>query len=152
MPRGNSPHTPRRRMVHSGGQSHVLAHKAGRSRTPWARHTPRNWSCVRIGAVHHDRTIEPCHRGVHGHACADKPIPFDEHLKHINRERDRVELTGPPSIRTEEHRPAPRPSEPRAERAPARPDVPHTEIVRRVDFVYVIPSEIATGRLIDVLL
>jgi len=108
---------------------------------------------VRIGAVHHDRSVEPCHHGVPRSRCAsDKPIPFDEHLKQINRERDRVELTGPPQVRAEEIGSGPKAIEPWAERAPARPEMPRAEIVRRVEFVYVVPSESATGRLIDVLL
>lgn len=108
---------------------------------------------VRIGAAHHDRSVEPCHHGVARSRCAsDKPIPFDEHLKQVNRERDRVELSGPARVRPAEIGSAPKPIEPWSERAPARPEVPQTEIVRRVEFVYVVPSEIATGRLIDVLL
>ena len=37
-------------------------------------------------------------------------------------------------------------------RAITRPEVPHTETVRHVEFTYTIESDLPTGRLIDVLL
>ena len=103
---------------------------------------------MKLGPVQYDRTVEPCHRQVQGAGCADKPIPFDEYLHKRNRQADTVELSSvePPSIRVSN------PKEP--ERTPTKiePEAIHEKATREVTIRYEIPSELMTGRLIDLLL
>ncbi len=108
---------------------------------------------VRIGAHHHDRSIEPCHPSVRQASCADRPIPFADYLHKSNREHDTFEMSRDCQRACEADE---RPPCPEREREPdrrvTRPEMPRTETVRRVEFRYEIQSSIAAGRLIDILL
>lgn len=106
---------------------------------------------MRIGAAHHDRSIEPCHPYVRQASCADRPIPFADYLNKSNREHDTFEMSrdcrraceADARSRRSEHEPV---------RRVTKPEMPRTETVRRVEFRYEIQSSIASGRLIDILL
>ncbi|MFI4870634.1 MAG: hypothetical protein ACIARQ_02385 [Phycisphaerales bacterium JB061] len=101
--------------------------------------------------AHYDRTVEPCHRQVSAGRCAELPIPFDEFLHKRNREADTVELSSVQHDLPEKLR-KPEPEEP--ERTPTKiePEPIHEETVRKVEISYEIPSDLMTGRLIDLLL
>lgn len=104
--------------------------------------------------LHYDRAVEPCHPGARHAPCAERPLPFDIYLRHRNREADTFEpsehyrdaaVRCDPCVRPEH-------DEPESHRPIETPAVPHTETTRRAHFVYEIPSDAATGRLIDMLL
>jgi hypothetical protein len=98
--------------------------------------------------AYYDRTVEPCHRQVQAASCTDLPIPFDEFLHKRNRDADSVELS---SVQTEQVGVA-NPKEPEREPTKIEPEQIHEEIVDEVTVRYEIPSELMTGRLIDLLL
>ena len=106
---------------------------------------------MRIGAHHHDRSIEACHPYIRQASCADRPIPFADYLNKSNREHDTFEMSRDCRKACETDARSPR-SEQDAERRVSRPEVPKAETVRRVEFRYEIQSSIALGRLIDILL
>ena len=103
---------------------------------------------MKPGPIQYDRTVEPCHRQVRGAGCADKPIPFDEYLHKRNRQADTIELSSiaPPSTRVSN------PQEPNRAPGKLEPEAIHEEVTREVTIRYEIPSELMTGRLIDLLL
>ena len=98
--------------------------------------------------AYYDRTVEPCHRQVRPPVCTDSPVPFDEHLHIVNRESDTVELQSIPA----EHVAATNPVEPEHTPTKIDPVKIHEEVTREIQISYEIPSELMTGRLIDMLL
>lgn len=106
---------------------------------------------MRIGAHHHDRSIEPCHPSVRQVSCTDRPIPFADYLHKSNREHDTLEMSHECRRVCASDDRLPR-SEEEPVRRVSKPEMPRTETVRRVEFQYEIQSSIASGRLIDILL
>lgn len=102
--------------------------------------------------LHHDRAVEPCHPCARHAPCAERPLPFDIYLRQRNREADTFEPSEHRRDAANRCDPCAQPDE-LADRRPIKiPEVPHTETTRSAHFVYEIPSDAATGRLIDMLL
>ncbi len=106
---------------------------------------------MRIGASHHDRSIEPCHPYVRQASCTDRPIPFADALHRSNREHDTFEMSPDCQLASQGDRARPECDEERV-RSITKPEMPLTETLRRVEFVYEIQSSLPAGRLIDILL